>query len=148
MNEFIGRTANIAMTLSLGLWVGALAGFAFFFAPLAFAAMGPTPHFAAMIASIIERLTDFGYVCAIAAIAGVLAALRRSVRRSLIAIAAIVMLMAGLSWFEAAEIVPQMRVTPVATPAYAGLHHRSGTVYGSIFILGLLALGITGARTR
>ena len=148
MNQFIGRAANIAMTLSLGLWVGALAGFAFFFAPPTFAAMGPTPHFAALIASIIERLTDFGYACAIVAFIGVLAALRGGARRSLLAVAAIVILMVGLSWFETAEIVPQMKVTAVATPAYAGLHHRSSTVYGSILVLGLLALGISAARPR
>lgn len=137
----------MTLVLSLGLWVGALAGFAFFFAPPTFAAMGPTAQFAALIAGIIERLTDLGYVCAVLAVLALAMLMRRSVApRTTIASILLIGLMAALSWFEASSIVPQMRVTAIRTPAYAGLHHRSSTVYGTVLILGVIALSLAALR--
>lgn len=147
MNSIISRAARITLVLSLGLWVGALVGFAFFFAPPTFAAMGPTPQFAALIAGIIEHLTDLGYICAAFALAALAVLLRSGLAaRATIAAIFLVGLMSVLSWFEAAAIVPQMKVTAVRTPAYAGLHRRSSTVYGTVLILGVIALSLAAVR--
>lgn len=147
MNVLISRTARVTLVLSLGLWVGALAGFAFFFAPPTFAAMGPTPQFAALVAGIIEHLTDLGYVCSVLAVVALAVLLRdRVAPRTTVASILLVGLMAALSWFEASSVVPQMRVTAVRTPAYAGLHHRSSTVYGTVLILGAIALSLAAVR--
>lgn len=147
MDSFTSRAARIMLNLSLGLWIGALAGFAFFFAPAAFAAMGATPAFGAMVAGIIERLTDFGFICALVAVVALAVLLRgRTAVRLRVATILVVVLMTALSWGETALVVPQMRVTPVRTPAYAGLHHRSSTIYGSVLILGVIALSLGALR--
>jgi fucose 4-O-acetylase-like acetyltransferase len=147
MDSIISRAARITLVLSLGLWVGALVGFAFFFAPPTFAAMGPTPQFAALIAGIIEHLTDLGYVCAVLAFVALAVLLRsRLAARTTIAAILLVGLMTALSWFEASSILPQMKVTAVKTPAYAGLHRRSSTVYGTVLILGVMALSLAAVR--
>lgn len=43
----------------LGLWVGAMASFAFIFAPIAFAHAGPTQGFAGTIAASVRAIVAF-----------------------------------------------------------------------------------------
>lgn len=139
MNVTMVRAARIVVVLALVSWVGALAAFAFFYAPRTFAAMGATPQFAAVIAGSIEKLTDFGFVCAVLAALALLVLLRRRIGLTL-ATLVLVILMTALSSIEMYAVVPAMRVTAVRTPAYAGLHHRSSVIYGSVLVLGVVAL--------
>ena len=145
MNLTIMRAARIVLLLALGSWVGALAGFAFFYAPRTFAVMGPTPQFAALIAGIIENLTDFGYACAVVAAVALLVLMRARVRLAL-ATLLVVIVMTVLGWVEMSAVVAPMRVTAVRTPAFAGLHRRSSIVYGSVLVLGVVALALAALQ--
>ncbi len=114
-----------------------MAGFAFIFAPAAFAHVGPTAAFAATIAASIRGLTFFGFGCAAVLVLASLAEFRR-----LWWLAAIAVVMCALSWYEVQVVVPLMERTPLQTPAYEALHHRSSAVYSAVLLLGLLGLGI------
>lgn len=131
---------SLIRTFALGLWVGALAAFAFIFAPVAFAHVGPTPAFAATIARSVILLTASGYVCAALAALTSLAELRRAPARA-IAIIALVVSACVLGFYEVHAIVPAMQSTPLRTPAYDALHHRSSTVYSFILLAAAIALG-------
>ena len=134
----------------MGLWLGALCGFAFIFAPIAFRIIAPTDvgRFAALTSAILAALTVMGYVCGGIAI---LMALWRSreagdrvfdfVRALLVAVAL------ALVWFESHAIVPAMAaVSDVSSPQYHALHGRSTIVYGSVVLLGLVAIVMAAAR--
>jgi hypothetical protein len=135
---------------ALGIWLGALVGFAFASAPLAFRFVAPTDlaHFAALIAATIDRLTTWGYVLGGIAI---LAALARSVTagdRTWDAIrVALVVLALGLATYERRVIVPEMEaIADVFSPAYQALHARSSSVYGGVVLLDLIALVLAASR--
>jgi hypothetical protein len=132
----------------LALWVGAMAAFAFIFAPIAFHNVGPTPAFAATIASCVRNIVAFGDVCA--AIAAFITAgffWRRTVR---LADAIVMLCMAiaiGCGTYEVAAIVPRMQATALLTPAYEALHKESSAVYGAAFLSVVAAL-VLAASTR
>jgi hypothetical protein len=135
---------------ALGIWVGALVGFAFASAPLAFRFVAPTdlPHFAALIAATIDRLTMWGYVLGSIAI---LASLARSVTagdRTWDAIRiALVVLALGLATYERRVVVPEMEaITDFASPEYHALHSRSSSVYGGVVLLDVIALILAASR--
>ena len=135
---------------ALGIWIGALVGFAFVTAPLSFRIVAPLDvgRFAVLIAATLGQLTVLGYV--LGGIALIVAVVRARyagdrtwdvVRILLIAIAL------GLATFEQRAIVPAMqRITNVSSPAYHALHARSSQVYGAVVLLGLAALVLATLR--
>ncbi|MDQ2992116.1 MAG: DUF4149 domain-containing protein [Candidatus Eremiobacteraeota bacterium] len=130
---------NVIRLVALGLWTGALAGFAFFFAPIAFAHVGPTPAFAGMIAACVLALARFGWLLGGIAVAATIfdrGAAPLAARISTLA----VILAIGLSIVEVVGILPQMQNTPLGTPAYDALHRQSGLVYGLALLSALNAL--------
>lgn len=134
----IVRVARTVRVLALGLWVGAMVGFAFVIAPLIFRTLGPTSAFAALIAGIVLAIGSFGFACGGAALAATAIVFRTQPRAS-VAIATLVVLMLLGSWYEIHSIVPLMTHTPLQTPAYAALHHRSSALYAGIVLAGLIA---------
>lgn len=137
---------RVVRVLAFGVWTGAMVGFAFIFAPAAFAHVGPTPAFAATIATAIRGITDLGYGCA----ALVILASRPKIGRTglLWWLIAIAVLMSALGWYEVHAIVPAMESTALRTPAYDALHHRSSTIYSVILLLGLAGLVLSVLEPR
>jgi hypothetical protein len=135
---------------ALGIWLGALVGFAFISAPLAFRLVAPLDldRFAALTAATIGQLTTWGYVLGGIAI---LAALARAVSagdRTWDAIrVALIALALGLVTYEQQAIVPAMEALPDPhTPAYSELHARSSSVYAIVVLLDFAALILAAAR--
>jgi hypothetical protein len=135
---------------ALGIWLGALVGFAFVTAPLTFRIVAPLDvgRFAVLIAATLGQLTMLGYflggIALVAAIVRARYAGDRTwdvVRILLIAIAL------GLATFEERAIVPAMqRITNVASPQYHALHARSSQIYGAVVLLDLAALVLVALR--
>ena len=131
--------------LVLGLWVGAMAAFAFVFAPLAFAHVGPTPAFAATIAACVRTIVCVGGWAAIVA-AAISVFARLESRRATALIVACLALAVLCGAYETSAIVPQMERTPLLTPAYDALHRESSGVYGAAFLAALIALVLSSRR--
>jgi Domain of unknown function (DUF4149) len=138
--------SRIIKVLAFGLWSGAMIGFAFIFAPVAFKALGPTPVFAALIARTIGAITVFGYGCGACAIAASLLDLKDRYRA--FSLTAIAIVMIALTWYEMHAVVPIMERTPIASPAYSALHRQSSTIYGFVLLLGLIALIWSASTSR
>lgn len=133
--------------LVLGIWVGAMVGFAFIFAPTAFASVGPTPAFATTIARSLERLTMLGGMLgAFAAAITVFA--RAEGPRTQAAIVACITVMLALGFVETSVVVPRMQATPLLTPAYAALHKESSTIYSIVLLCGVLAFVLCARAPR
>jgi hypothetical protein len=133
--------------LLLGLWVGAMAGFAFVFAPVFFAHVGPTPAFAASVAACVGAIVHVGdWIAVLAAAITVFAKLES--RRAGIAIVACLAIATLCGIVELGNIVPQMEHTPLNTPAYDALHRRSSGVYGAAFLAALAALALSSRAVR
>jgi hypothetical protein len=133
---------------ALGLWLGALCGFAFIFAPAAFANVSDITQFATLIAANLRALALLGAICGGIAI---LAALARSIdaadRTSDLARAALVLVALLLVAYETFAIVPAMAaISDLHSPDYAALHARSTQVYGGVVLLTLAALITSAVR--
>lgn len=136
---------NVIRIVALGLWVGALAGFAFLFAPVAFAHIGPTQAFADTIATCVLALVRAGWL--LGAIALTAALLDRDAPRRLALLTCVAVLPAAIfGAIEAVAIVPRMRLTPLGTPAYAALHAQSGLVFGLALLCALAGLALSSWR--
>ena len=131
--------------LFLGLWVGAMAGFAFIFAPILFAHAGATPEFAATIAACVRAIVHIGDWLAVLA-AAVTVFARLESRPMSIAILGCLALAVVCGVVELNLIVPQMERTPLLTPAYDALHRESSGVYGVAFLSAVAALVISARR--
>jgi hypothetical protein len=135
---------------ALGVWLGALAGFAFVSAPLAFRIVAPldAARFATLTAHTIGDLTQWGYVLGgIAIVAGLMRAVTAGDRTWDFARAALVALALGLATYQQHAIVPSMEATAdVHSDAYRALHARSTVVYGGVVLLVLAALILGAAR--
>ena len=129
----------------LGLWVGAMAGFAFVFAPVFFHNVGPTPEFAASIAACVRAIVHIGSWLAVA-VAAITVFARLESRGISIAIVACLAAAALCGIVEVNAIVPQMERTPLLTPAYEALHRQSSGVYGVAFLSALVALVLSARR--
>jgi hypothetical protein len=141
------RIATAIEVLALGLWIGALAGFAFVFAPTAFTILPDLNTFAALIGATLRALTRLGYGLGAVAL---LAALARGARLRALLLGA----MLALSAYDAHVVMPAMEATlhtftaPIAqTPktdprrvAYDAEHRWSSRVYGTVLLLGLISL--------
>lgn len=135
----ISNVLYVVRIVLLGLWVGAMAGFAFLFAPIAFAHVGPTPAFAATIAASVRAITATGVV------AGILAALitmllRFDSPRRKITIVLCIAVAIAFGAVETWVIVPKMESTPLQTAAYDALHRQSSAVYSGVLLFALAAL--------
>lgn len=152
-NDPSGRRDRVLAAVeipALGVWLGALVGFAFVFAPAAFRVVAPldVTRFAALIGQSLGTLTVWGYVLGgIAIVAALLRALFAGdrvwdfVRILLIAFAL------GLATYDERAIVPAMTATTdVHSAAYHDLHNRSTQVYGGVVLLTLIALVLTAVR--
>lgn len=136
--------------VALGLWLGALCGFAFVFAPSAFHIVSDLHQFAALTARSLSLLSLTGYVAgglviAIALVRSTQAADRTNdiVRAGLVAIAL------GLVAYQQQTIVPAMAATTqFASPEYHALHARSTQLFGAVVLLGVAALVMVAARSN
>ena len=122
----------------LGLWVGAMTGFAFLFAPIAFAHIGPTPAFAATIAASVRAITVVGVI--LGAVSALLTlAIRLETPRRKIPVILCIAIALAFSFVETHLIVPKMETTPLQTAAYDALHRQSSGVYSAVLIFALSA---------
>jgi putative copper export protein len=136
---------SLTRSLALGIWVGAMAAFAFIFAPTVFRHVGPTPQFAATIAACVRQISATGAVLGMLVIVATVA-MRESARKKALVIGAIVLALV-LSAIETWSIVPAMEQTPLLTPAYESLHRASSGVYAAVLILALGAFVISSRST-
>lgn len=123
-----------------------MTAFAFIFAPVAFAHVGPTTEFAATIAACVRVLTRAGDWLGLAAVAITLYANLES-RRMAAAIVACVALAIVAGFIETNTIVPQMAATPLHTSAYDALHRRSSEVYSLVLLSALGAFVLSSRST-
>ena len=101
----------------LGLWAGAMAGFAFVFAPAAFREVPRMDAFAALIASAIRGVSSFGTVCGGIAIAAALTrATAPEARGFAFARIALVATAFAASAYETSAIIPRMEATAAQIP--------------------------------
>jgi hypothetical protein len=135
---------------ALGLWLGALCGFAFIFAPIAFRVVAPVDvgRFAALTSSVLAALAVMGYICGSIAIIMALWRSREAGDRIFDFVRALLIALAmGLVWFESQTIVPAMAaVSDLGSARYHDLHHQSTLVYGGVVVLGLIAIVMAAAR--
>lgn len=145
----------------LGLWAGAMAGFAFVFAPIAFRTIPDLSTFGTLVARVMGALWAFGAGCGALAVAAALGrAGARPARGPAVARVALVSVALATSWYTANSIVPRMEVIAAQVPgpldsvpktdprrmAYDSEHAASTRVYGTAFlcVLGALALAAFG----
>jgi len=128
----------------LALWVGAMAGFAFVFAPIAFAHVGPTPAFATTIAACVRTIVRVGDWIAVAA-AAITVFARLESRRTASFIVACLGLAIACGAYEN-SVVTRLEQTPLMTAAYTALHAQSSRVYGAAWLAALLALCVSARR--
>src|SRR5262249_29865695 len=133
----------------LGLWLGALCGFAFIGAPTAAHTITDTSQFARLTTGSLAMLADVGYVCGAIAIAAALLRSKDAADRTADIIrAALIVLALGLVLYESFAIVPELNtITDTHGEAFRALHDRSTTVYGGVVLLGLVALIAAAVRT-
>jgi hypothetical protein len=134
---------------ALGLWLGALCGFAFISAPTAAHTVTDVSQFAALTTGTLAILSDVGYTCGALAIAAALLRSRDAADRTAdIARAALIALALGLVAYESLAVVPELSaITDARSEAFRTLHERSMTVYGGVLLLGLIALVTAAVRT-
>lgn len=133
---------------ALGLWLGALCGFAFVNAPAAFRIVTDLGTFAALTAANLAILAQAGYVCGGVAIVVALLRARDADDRTNDLVRALLLLVAlALVAYQSSTIVPAMAALPdVNSGAYHALHARSTAVYGGVVLLGLAALVMAAIR--
>jgi hypothetical protein len=135
---------------ALGLWLGALCGFAFIFAPAAFRIVTNLGEFAALTSTNLRSLATVGAILgALAIVAALLRSRDAADRTNDIVRAALVLVALGLVAYETFAIVPAMAAIPdVRSPEYLALHARSTFVYGGVVLLALVALVMAAVRTE
>ena len=139
----------------LALWAGAMAGFAFVFAPIAIRIVPEMGTFATLIGAFIRGLSSFGSACgAIAIVASLVRSVAPEARK--LALGRIALVAVGLvaSAYETQAIIPRMEATAAQIPgaidsvprddprraAYDEEHHQSTRVYGLAFLCVLAAV--------
>lgn len=134
---------------ALGLWLGALCGFAFISAPIAVHTVTDFSQFSALTTATLTMLADVGYACGALAIASALLRSRDAADRTGdILRAGLIVVALGLVAYESLAIVPALSGrTDVHSDAFRALHDRSMAVYGGVVLLGLIALVAAAVRT-
>jgi len=133
---------------AIGLWLGALCGFAFIFAPAAFRLVPDVTQFASLTAANLRALAYVGAVCGGLAIVVALArSLDASDRTSDIVRAGLILVALILVAYDMFAIVPVVAaITDVHSPAFAQMHSRSTQVYGGVVVLTFAALVMAAVR--
>ena len=133
---------------AIGLWLGALCGFAFIFAPAAFRLVPNVMQFASLTSTNLRVLGDVGAVCGGIAIAIAIArSFEAADRTNDIVRAALILVALLLVAYETFAIVPAMAaITDLHSPDFAELHQRSTQVYGGVVVLALAALIMAAVR--
>jgi hypothetical protein len=132
--------------LALGTWLGALAGFAFVTAPLAYQLVGLS-RFAALTAAALAVLTLWGYVFGgIAFGVALVRSLDAASRRWDLVRVAVIAVALALATYEQRDIVPQMKTTAIGTAHYRALHVESTRFYGGAMLAAAVALALAAAR--
>jgi len=158
------RIAIVIQSLALALWMGAMAGFAFIFAPIAFRTIGNMNEFAAVTSGVLRSLSIFGGVCGTLAI---LASIARSWTgengRVRILSNVLIVVAFGATAYEQQIILPRMEATAAQIPgaidsvpkedprrvAYDAQHSASTRVYGLAFLCVAAATALVAfGRTR
>jgi hypothetical protein len=158
------RIAIAVEALALALWTGAMAGFAFIFAPIAFRTIGNMTTFGAVTAGVLRALSTFGVVCGVVAIVASLGrsyapeSVRLRGLRNLLVIVAF-----AATAYEQNAILPRMEATAAQIPgaidsvpkedprraAYDAEHDASTRVYGLAFLCVAAATALVAfGRTR
>jgi len=135
--------------LALGTWLGALAGFAFVTAPLAYQLVAPisVSRFATLTAEALAALTLWGYVFGgIAFGVALVRSLDAASRRWDLVRVAVIAVALALATYEQRNIVPQMKTTPIGSAHYRALHVESTRFYGGAMLAAALALALAAAR--
>jgi hypothetical protein len=133
---------------AIGLWLGALCGFAFIFAPAAFHIVTDLTQFASLTSSNLRVLGNVGAVCGgIAIVAALLRSFDAADRTNDIVRAALILVALLLVAYETFAIVPAIAaITDVRSADFAQLHERSSQVYGGVVVLALAALIMAAVR--
>jgi hypothetical protein len=133
---------------AIGLWLGALCGFAFVFAPNAFHIVTDLGQFAELTSANLRILAQIGTVCGILAILAAIVRSRDAADRTTDIVRAMLILIAlGLVAYETFAIVPAMAAIPdVHSDAYHELHGRSSAVYGGVVVATFVALILAAVR--
>lgn len=134
---------------ALGLWLGALCGFAFIFAPAAFSIVPDLKQFASLTTANLRVLGDVGAVCGgIAIVVALIRSLDAADRTIDIVRAVLVLVALLLVAYETFAIVPAiLAITDVHSADFAALHQRSSQVYGGVVIFALAALILAAVRS-
>lgn len=143
----VERAFAVIEAAALALWIGALAGFAFVFAPLAFTAIGgDVDRFGALVGVVLGRLNLMGYACGALALLAVFVRNREdsSLGRGSAVRALVLVLMLLLVVVEAQFVIPAVHDAAQAhSGSYERLHALSSTLYGIVIILGFAALAMS-----
>jgi hypothetical protein len=133
---------------AIGLWLGALCGFAFLFAPNAFHLVPDVSQFASLTAANLRELAIVAWVCGGIAIVIALVRSRDAADRTNdIVRAALIVVALGLVAYETFGIVPAMTaMTDLHSAAFDDLHQQSSRVYGGVVVLALAALVLAAVR--
>ena len=133
----------------LGLWLGALCGFAFVFAPAAFHIVTDLSQFAALTSANLRTLAVVGYACGgLTIVVALLRSREAADRTNDIVRAALVLVALGFITYEMLAIVPAMAALPdYQSDAYHQLHGQSTTIYGSAVLATLAALILAAVRS-
>jgi hypothetical protein len=145
-------------SLALALWIGALAGFAFVFAPAAFHVVTDTGEFATLIGRVLTQIGLLGGACGSIAIIAIVIGGAGTVRTRTARIL-IVAVMLALSAYVTSNVIPEMEATaksfnaPFASIAktdprrvrYDELHQISSRAYALVLILGAAAIVLAAA---
>jgi hypothetical protein len=133
---------------AIGLWLGALCGFAFIFAPAAFAGISDVSQFATLIAANLRTLAEFGAICGgLAIVVALIRSFDAADRTNDIVRAGLLLVALLLVAYETFAIVPAMAaIADLHSPEYAALHGRSTQVYGGVVLLALAALIMAAVR--
>jgi hypothetical protein len=133
---------------AIGVWLGALCGFAFVFAPAAFNIVTDLTQFAALTAANLRVLAEIGAVCGLVAIVTALLRSRDAADRTNdISRAILIAIALGLVAYETFAIIPAMAAIPdLHSDAYHALHGQSSAVYGGVVLCALVALILAAIR--
>jgi hypothetical protein len=153
---------------ALAVWVGSLVGFAFVFAPIAFSRLSDDlDAFSSIVSRVFGVLATLGYVCGGIVIVtsllhAFLAAQGGGSWRLALLRACCVIVMLGLVTFSQAKITPAMEQVQASFHApfnsipkddprrvrYDRLHAQSSRVYGTVLLLGLIAIAFSAWEPR
>ncbi len=135
---------------ALGLWFGALCGFAFIQAPTAFAIVAPLDvmKFAALTSANLAILAKLAYVCGAIAIAiTIVRTIKAGDRVFDFSRIVLVLIALVLVTVHSLAIVPAMALIPdVHSAAYHAMHTQSSAVYGGVVLCVFAALVMAAVR--